>query len=346
MSGRKPPCKLGKCLAFPPRGCGGREGYEQPPYVLPSPSRRAQGGGLGQLARTWQCEGCPIPGPGLSEAGSHKEPSTTGPGEGGPQETVRSPARLRGSFAQGAQRLSPSMAHQLPREPKLGTAGSLFLSEGSGEPWTCWKARGQLLRGKPSFSRAKGKSPRTRAAPRRPSTGSLPLPSDAKCLPRDSLSLLALLSPPRGRQLLLSATFSQTSFPSTWPLGWTRNPAPGWQWSHPLALLPNPRPSWGSPSPRWRHIRFWASPSPAQRSTLSTSSFERHADPAPWPWAQRSWGKRPSQGLEISPTQESASLPYVTPEHTAWPLWVTKIHWPWRDQALATHMTYIISLNL
>lgn len=65
------------------------------------------------------------------------------PGEGGPQQRLRSPAGLRGLRAagtspQGAQRLPPSTAHQLPREPKSGTAGSLF-SEGSGEPWPTWK---------------------------------------------------------------------------------------------------------------------------------------------------------------------------------------------------------------
>lgn len=72
--------------------------------VLPSPSLCAapagsQGGGLGQRARTWQFQGCLMPGPGLSEADycthTHTHTFTTGPGDGAP--SGRRVPGLRGS---------------------------------------------------------------------------------------------------------------------------------------------------------------------------------------------------------------------------------------------------------
>lgn len=160
--------------------------------VLPSPSLCAapagsQGGGLGQRARTWQFQGCLMPGPGLSEADycthTHKHTrthththlhnrtwgrgalGTAGPGAQGflPRAAVTSPP--------GAQPLAFSTAHQRPREPKPGTSERLsLLSQGSGEPWTSWTGWGSLFRGGTAIH-SKGKSPTTRAAPQKTSAG-------------------------------------------------------------------------------------------------------------------------------------------------------------------------------
>lgn len=157
-----------------------------------------------------------------------------------------------------------------------------------------------------------GKSPRTRAAPPRTSTRFSSPSFRCKMPPETQQAPCFLCFSLLGHQLLLSVTFSQTSFPLTGPLGWTRNLAPGWQWSYLLALLPNPRPNQVSLSPPWlpSAILFWASPFPGQSPTyFPLQSFERHSDPALWPWGSSCshseiMGKSPSQGVRNSPTPE------------------------------------------